>query len=125
MYHPNTDEAPPSPRGTLVYSQGGLGGSLPEPLNTGGDSPITEASLPKKADGPMTSFTMLFNRYQREVFSLSLVLTRSQTCLAELPVETATRQRRQQERLIISAIREHQVQLQALFEQLRGVTEGK
>jgi len=98
---------------------------MPEPLNTGGDSPITEASLPEKADGPMTSFTMLFNRYQREVHSLASVLTRSHKCLAGLPVQMPVRQRRQQERLIISAIREHQEQLQALFEQLRGVTEGK
>jgi hypothetical protein len=99
--------------------------AMAEPLNTGGDSPITEGSLPEKADGPMTTFTLLLNLYQREVFSLALVLTRSQKCLADLPVGTAAHQRRQQERLIISAIREHQEQLRALFDKLAGVTEGK
>jgi hypothetical protein len=94
-------------------------------VNTGGDSPITEASVPEKADGPMTSFGMLFNLYQREIYSLALVLTRSQKCLADLPVETAPRQRRQQERLVICAIREHQEQLESLFKQLGGITEGK
>jgi hypothetical protein len=98
---------------------------MPELFNTGGDSPITDASLPEKAAGPMTSFAMLLNRYQHEVFSLALVLTRSQKCLADLPVGTAPHQRRQQERVIISAIREHQEHLRALFDKLAGVTEGK
>jgi hypothetical protein len=64
-------------------------------------------------------------RYQREVFDLSQAISRSLKCLGELPPETTMRQTRQQARLVLSALREHQEGVQARFAELETLLAGE
>jgi hypothetical protein len=54
-------------------------------------------------------------RYQHELLQLSQTLNRGWKCLAQLPKNATERQKRQQARLILSAIREHHEAARILF----------
>jgi hypothetical protein len=61
-------------------------------------------------------------RYQYELIKLSQTLSRGWRCLARLPKDATARQKRQQSRLVIAAIREHHEAALARFTEWERVS---
>jgi hypothetical protein len=73
----------------------------------------------------MRAYLPQMSRYQREVFDLAQTIARGMQCLGNLPEDLTARQVRQQARLVLAALREHQDAVVDRFAELEKLLTGE